>query len=271
MLPFVSGFVCVCFPFIVVVVICCFSDCRLFDSTSLRLSLDCKYYQEYHAWALNVRRNQARKTAVKKVPELLVVVLCKSQMDADGRRRRQFSGSPIPASSSSSFFNKRNAPPPPLRVQPYVPEPVHDPPLPGMIFGCTTETYQECMARQLFGLPERNKNQVWERHPCTKNLCSFFFFTLWVIKHVHDQNPRSGFEKDFVINCAQWLLLLWVCVQVLRVVPGSKLFLFNYRVKEMSGIFEATCHGGMNIVRDAFNGWFPAQVSLPSLCNHPSI
>jgi hypothetical protein len=157
---------------------------------------------------------------VKKVPELLVVVLCKSQMDADGRRRRQFSGSPIPASSSSSFFNRRNAPPPPplpLRVQPYVPEPVHDPPLPGMIFGCTTETYQECMARQLFGLPERNKNQV-----------------LWVV-------------------------------------PGSKLFLFNYRVKEMSGIFEATCHGGMNIVRDAFNGWFPAQVSLHSLCNHPSV
>jgi hypothetical protein len=94
---------------------------------------------------------------------------------------------------------------------------------------------------------------------------------LWVIKHVHDQNPRGGFEKGFVINCAQWLLLWWVCVQVLRVVPGSKLFLFNYRVKEMSGIFEATCHGGMNIVRDAFNGWFPAQVSLPSLCNHPSI
>ncbi len=29
MLPFVSGFVCVCFPFIVVVVICRFSDCRL--------------------------------------------------------------------------------------------------------------------------------------------------------------------------------------------------------------------------------------------------
>ncbi|CAM6023605.1 unnamed protein product [Sphagnum balticum] len=140
-------------------------------------------------------------------------------MDADGRRRRQFSGSPILASSSSSFFNRRNAPPPPLplRVQPYVPEPVHDPPLPGMIFGCTTETYQECMARQLFGLPERNKNQV------------------------------------------------------LRVVPGSKLFLFNYRVKEMSGIFEATCHGGMNIVRDAFNGWFPAQVKIQCISVCPNL
>jgi hypothetical protein len=53
-------------------------------------------------------------------------------------------------------------------VQPYVPQPVHDPPLPGMIFGCTTDTYQECMARQLFGLPERNRNQV--RDHCRKRL-----------------------------------------------------------------------------------------------------
>lgn len=73
------------------------------------------------------------------------------------------------------------------------------------------------MARQLFGLPERNKNQV------------------------------------------------------LRVVPGSKLFLFNYRVKEMSGIFEATCHGGMNIVRDAFNGWFPAQVKIQCISVCPNL
>jgi hypothetical protein len=62
-----------------------------------------------------------------------------------------------------------------------------------------------------------------------------------------------------------------VCRQVLRVVPGSKLFLFNYRVKEMSGIFEATGHGGMNIVQDAFKGLFPAQVKIRCISTCPNL
>lgn len=43
---------------------------------------------------------------------------------------------------------------------PYVPESVGEPPLAGMIFGCTNETYAECMNRELFGLPIANKPQV---------------------------------------------------------------------------------------------------------------
>lgn len=41
-----------------------------------------------------------------------------------------------------------------LSWQPSPPE--SPPPLPGMIFGCTTETYQECIRLQLFGLPSTN-------------------------------------------------------------------------------------------------------------------
>lgn len=33
-------------------------------------------------------------------------------------------------------------------------------PLPGMIFGCTTRTYQECMRLGLFGLPPKSKGSV---------------------------------------------------------------------------------------------------------------
>jgi hypothetical protein len=45
------------------------------------------------------------------------------------------------------------------------------------------------------------------------------------------------------------------------VAPGTKLFLYNYRERELSGIFEATTYGDMNIMPDAFHGFFPAQVS----------
>lgn len=49
-------------------------------------------------------------------------------------------------------------------------------------------------------------------------------------------------------------------------VPGTKLFLYNYRERELSGIFEATSHGDLSIVPDAFLRWgsFPAQV--PCFC-----
>ena len=44
------------------------------------------------------------------------------------------------------------------------PEPVPDaaeqPPLPGMIFGCTSDTYIECMQMKLFALPATNKSDV---------------------------------------------------------------------------------------------------------------
>ncbi|XP_024540097.1 uncharacterized protein LOC112349609 isoform X1 [Selaginella moellendorffii] len=51
---------------------------------------------------------------------------------------------------------------------------------------------------------------------------------------------------------------------VLRVAPGTVLFLFNYDTKELSGVYEAVSHGAMNIVADAFEEWgsFPAQVEV---------
>jgi len=46
----------------------------------------------------------------------------------------------------------------------------------------------------------------------------------------------------------------------MKVAPGTKLFLYNYTERELSGIFEATSHGDMNLIPEAFQGFFPAQV-----------
>ncbi|KAJ7528801.1 hypothetical protein O6H91_15G020900 [Diphasiastrum complanatum] len=61
--------------------------------------------------------------------------------------------------------------------------------------------------------------------------------------------------------------------EVLRVIPGSKLFLFNYDSKHLSGVFEATCHGAMDIFPHAFRsiGSFPAQVKIKRVMKVPSI
>lgn len=46
---------------------------------------------------------------------------------------------------------------------------VDETPLAGMIFGCTTDTYQECMRLQLFGLPPSSRKEVifqnWVKFP----------------------------------------------------------------------------------------------------------
>ena len=57
----------------------------------------------------------------------------------------------------------------------------------------------------------------------------------------------------------------------MRVAPGTKLFLYNYQVKELSGIFEATSNGDMDLEPDAFQGLFPAQVPLMLLDVKPVI
>eukprot|EP01018_Ginkgo_biloba_P029826 Gb_04338 [translate_table: standard] len=45
-----------------------------------------------------------------------------------------------------------------------------------------------------------------------------------------------------------------------RVVPGTKLFLFEFDTRELHGIFEADSNGGINLDSKAFGGSFPAQV-----------
>ncbi|CAM6085370.1 unnamed protein product [Calypogeia fissa] len=87
---------------------------------------------------------------------------------------------------------------------------VIDTPLAGMIFGCSSATFHECMRLQLFGLPAKSKDDV------------------------------------------------------MRVTPGTKVFLFNFDTKELSGIFEAITHGGWQLQPDAFRdfGGFPAQVQV---------
>ena len=115
--------------------------------------------------------------------------------------------------------------------------------------------------RRGFDIPPRSSFGREAGSPKTRS--SFFEGDEFHVNSSRQEGRREGPGLVFLCNsstmrdCFHFRVLGLPIAQqdiVKRVVPGTKLFLFNVELKELYGVFEAASHGGVNLVPEAFQG-----------------
>lgn len=84
-----------------------------------------------------------------------------------------------------------------------------------------------------------------------------------------ERGPPAGFifpcDRVTKPECFQWEVFglpKSKVKSVMRIEPGAALFLFDFQLRILYGVYRASSHGGANLVALAFGGKFPSQVKF---------